>query len=170
MFLKSKFSKSLVSSAVVGAAMFAAQSASAQSTVNATLNVTATVATACALDASTYTLPFGTIIVGGANTDKFGTVDVIVACGSVTPYSLGAAGLIGSRSMTGTGSAAGSNLVYELYRDAAHTLPLGLLPANLITANSTGATHTIYGKIPQAGNASALAGPYADIVQLTLTF
>jgi spore coat protein U-like protein len=171
MFLKSKFSKSLVASAVVGAAMFSAQSASAQTTTSAPLTVTATVQTACALDAATYSLPFNNVIIGGGGADKLAQVDVTVACGSPASYSLGASGLVGSRAMTGSGTAAGGNLAYELYRDAARSLVLGAVSTNMFTATaSTGATYTIYGKVPQAGNATAPAGDYQDIVQLTLTF
>jgi spore coat protein U-like protein len=170
MFLKSKFSKSLVASAVVGASMFAAQSVSAQTTTSAPLTVTATVQTACALDAATYSLPFLNVIIGGGASDKLASVDVAVACGSATAYTLGASGLVGSRAMTGSGTATGGSLAYELYRDAARTLVLGTSATNMISVTSTGATHTIYGKVPQAGNATAPAGDYQDIVQLTLTF
>jgi spore coat protein U-like protein len=170
MFLKSKFSKTAFASAFAVAAMVSTQSANAQSTANANLNVTATVQTACTFDLASYNLPFGTIIIGAAGTDKTGQVDVTIACGSPQTYTLGASGTVGSRSMSGVGPAAGSFLSYELFRDAARAQALGNVTGSWISASGSGATHTIYGTIPQSGNGGAVAGNYQDVIQLTLTF
>jgi spore coat protein U-like protein len=170
MFFQSKFSKSAIAATVAGVAMFAAQSASAQSTATAPLTVTASVQSACSFDAGSYTLPFGTIVIGASGADKLGSVDVTIACGSSQPYSLGASGTVGSRAMAGVLAAAGSSLNYELYRDVARTLPLGNIATNRISAVGSGAVHTIYGTIPQAGNSAAVAGNYQEVVTLTLSF
>jgi spore coat protein U-like protein len=170
MFLKSKFSKAAFASAFAVAAMVSTQSASAQSTANANLNVTATVQTACTFDLASYALPFGTIVIGATGTDKTGQVDVTIACGSPQAYTLGASGTVGARSMAGTGTALGSFLSYELFRDAARTQALGNVSTNWISATGSGAAHTIYGTIPQSGNGAAPAGNYQDVIQLTLTF
>jgi spore coat protein U-like protein len=170
MFLKSKFSKTAISSAFAVAAMVSAQSANAQSTATANLAVSATVLTACSFDLASYALPFGNIVIGSAGTDKNGQVDVTVACGSPQAYTLGASGTVGARSMSGTGTAVGGSLNYELFRDAARTQALGNVSTNWISVTGSGATHTIYGTIPQTGNGAAPAGPYQDTIQLTLTF
>jgi spore coat protein U-like protein len=170
MFSQSKFSKSAFAAAVVGVAIFSAQSASAQSTATAPLTVTASVASACAFTLPSYTLPFGTIVIGATGADKTGSVDVTVACGSSQPYSLGASGIVGSRAMAGTGATVGSSLNYELFSDSAYASPLGNTVANRINVVGTGATHTIYGKVPQAGNSAAPAGNYQEVVTLTLSF
>jgi spore coat protein U-like protein len=169
MFLKSKFSKSAFASVVAGVAMFSAQSANAQSTT-ANLNVTATVQSACSFDATSYTLGFGTIVIGSAGANKTGSVDVTIACGSSQAYTLGASGSVGARSMAGTGTAIGSSLNYELFRDAGRTQALGNASTNWISATGLGSLHTIYGLIPQLGNETAVAGNYQDTITLTLTF
>jgi spore coat protein U-like protein len=176
MFLKSKFSKTALASAFAVAAMVSTQSANAQpSTSNATLNVTAAVQSACTFDASTYLLGFGTIVIGngGQVVDSF--VDVTIACGSAQPYTLGASGTLGNRSMAGSialgSTSAGALLNYELYKDNARSVPMGTNGANPISGTGTlGTPHRIYGRIPQVGNESAPAGNYADVISLTLTF
>jgi spore coat protein U-like protein len=170
MFLKSKFSKTAISSAFAVAAMVSAQSANAQSIANANLIVTATVLTACSFDLASYALPFGNITIGSTGSPQPGQVDVTVACGSSQAYTLGASGTVGARSMSGIGPIVGSSLNYELYRDAARSQPLGNVSTNWISVTGSGATHTIYGLIPQAGNNAAPAGSYTDTIQLTLTF
>jgi spore coat protein U-like protein len=170
MFLKSKFSKTAIASAFAVAAMVSAQSANAQSTT-APLLVSAQVVTACSFDVASYTLPFQTIVIGTGIQDKEATVDVSVTCGSAQAYSIGASGTVGARSMTGSGTAQGGFLNYELYRDSIRTLALGdAFNSNRITGSGTSGTHTIYGRIPQSTNTGALAGAYADTIQLTLYF
>jgi spore coat protein U-like protein len=170
MFLKSKFSKTAISSAFAVAAMVSAQSANAQSTTTANLAVTATVQTACSFDATSYTLPFGTIVIGSSGTDLDGQTTVTIACGSSQAYTLGASGTVGARSMAGTGTALGNFLSYELYRDSGRLQALGNVSTNWISTTGTGASHIIYGRIPQSGNGAAPAGNYQDTIQLTLTF
>jgi spore coat protein U-like protein len=173
MFLKSKFSKKALASVLAGVAMFATQSANAVDT-NATINVSANVQTACAFGTvttpvTTYTLNFGTFIVG-SGLDKSASVPVAIECAAATSYTLGADGIVGAREMAGPGV---SVLKYELYRDAAFTLALGNIASPGVISSggpSTGTTHTIYGLIPQAGNAGVTPGAYTDTVILTLRF
>jgi spore coat protein U-like protein len=173
MFFKSKFSKSALASVFAGVAMFSTSIANAVDTT-ATLNVSATVQTACAFGtvatpATVYTLSFGTFTVG-APTDGASSVPIAVQCAAATSYSIGADGTPGAREMAGPGTPV---LKYELYRDAAGTQVLGNIGGgDVITSGgaSTGATHTIYGVIPQIGNAGVTPGAYTDVVILTLRF
>jgi spore coat protein U-like protein len=173
MFLKSKFSKSALASVMASVAMLSTQSANAVDT-SATLNVSATVQTACAFGTvaspvNTYSLNFGTFTVGSGS-DKSASVPVAVECAAATSYTIGADGTPGSRSMAGPGVPV---LAYELYRDAAFTQALGNIGgAGVISSGgpSTGTTHTIYGLIPQSGNAGVTPGAYTDAVILTLRF
>jgi spore coat protein U-like protein len=173
MFLKSKFSKSALASVFAGVAMFSASIANAVDTT-ATLNVSATVQTACAFGTvaaptTVYTLNFNTFVVG-SGVDKTASVPVAVECAAATSYTLGADGIPGAREMAGPGVPV---LKYELYKDAAATQVLGNIGgAQVISSGgaSTGATHTIYGVIPQSGNAGVTPGAYTDVVILTLRF
>jgi spore coat protein U-like protein len=176
MFIKSKVSKSALAAVFAGVAMFSTQSANAVD-ANATLNVSATVQSACAFGtvaspATVYSLNFGTFTVGatGPGSDKSASVPVAVECAAATSYTIGADGTVGSRTMTGPGVPV---LKYELYSDAAFTTALGNIgTAGAISSGgaTTGATHTIYGLIPQAGNTGATPGAYTDVVILTLRF
>jgi spore coat protein U-like protein len=176
MFIKSKVSKSAFAAVFAGVAMFSTQSANAVD-ANATLNVSATVQSACAFGtiatpATVYSLNFGTFTVGatGPGSDKSASIPVAVECAAATSYTIGADGTVGSRAMTGPGV---PTLKYELYSDAALTTALGNIgTAGVISSGgaTTGATHTIYGLIPQAGNTGATPGAYTDVVILTLRF
>jgi spore coat protein U-like protein len=173
MFLKSKFSKKALASVLAGVAMFSTQSANAID-ATATLNVSATVQTACAFGTvsapvASYNLAFGVFSLG-SGVDKQASTSVVIECASATTYTLAADGTVGSRVMAGPGI---PTLKYELYRDLANTLPLGAtVGVNTIDSGgaSTGATHTIFGRIPQAGNTGVTPGAYTDVVTLTLSF
>jgi spore coat protein U-like protein len=173
MFLKSKFSKKALASVLAGVAMFSTQSANAVDTT-ATINVSANVQTACAFGTvttpvTTYTLNFGTFIVG-SGLDKSASLPVAVECAAATSYSIGADGIPGAREMAGPGTPV---LKYELYRDNTFTQVLGNIGgASVISSGgpSVGTTHTIYGLIPQTGNAGVTPGAYTDVVILTLRF
>jgi spore coat protein U-like protein len=173
MFLKSKFSKLALASAFAGVAMFSTQSANAID-ATATLNVSATVQTACAFGTvsapvASYNMAFGVFSLG-SGVDKTASTSVVVECASATTYTLAADGTVGSRVMAGPGI---PTLKYELYRDVGNTLALGAtVGVNTIDSAgaTTGGTHTIFGKIPQAGNTGVIPGSYTDVVTLTLTF
>jgi spore coat protein U-like protein len=173
MFIKSLLNKTLLAtSAAAFVAMIATPVANAGS-ATAQLLVSATVQSACAFGttvtpATSFPLAFGIFSIGGPVLDVTAPVDV--DCAAATPFQLSAGGTAGSRTMSnGTGGA----LVYDIYTDAARTVPMGsTVGTNQITDPGFAGVKTvnIYGRIPQAGNALAPLGTYTDVVVLTLTF
>jgi spore coat protein U-like protein len=173
MFIKSLLNKTLLAtSAAAFVAMMATPVANAGSS-NANLLVTATVQTACAFGtvlspATSFPLSFGIFSIGtGGDKDVAATVDV--ECAAITPFTLRAGGTPGSRTMSDGGT---GTLIYDIYTDAGRTIPMGNTVANQISSpGSSGITAvSIFGRIPQAGNALAPLGTYTDTVLLTLTF
>ncbi len=175
MFSMIKLSKSSIAAAAFGVvSIFAHQGVNAQT---ATLNVSATVQNACAFGslttpASNYSMAFGTFTIGGTSSNASVAVDV--ECASATPFTIAADGLVTGREMSNTSNPAGTKLKYNLFKDVAGTVALGSTGGDLLSSSGPvggGLTsNTIYGVIPQLGNALVPAGSYTDTVTLTLAF
>jgi spore coat protein U-like protein len=95
--------------------------------------------------------------------------NVAVTCDIPTPYTLAlspGSGTYALRSMSG----AGSSLNYNLFIDPTRLIVWGDgTPGTSVVAGATiGASHTIYGRIPQRQNVPV--GVYTDTVIVTLSF
>jgi spore coat protein U-like protein len=173
MFSKFVSSKSVLAAAIVGTVATFAAPAFSQTTVTSILNVSATVQTACAFGTVTspvasYDLIFGNFAIGGA--DKTANVAVAVDCASAVPFALTTDKANASRAMAGPGA---STLKYELYTNIGMTTEFSTTPALGFTGTGVvGApiAFTIYGKIPQAGNAGAQLGAHTATETLSLVF
>lgn len=154
-------------SAVVLAGASAAQAASTATT----FTVTTTVIDVCAVSASN--LGFGNYSpIGGSALD--GTSTISVTCTLGTAYNVrldqgaNGASVTDRLMLRDSGS---ETLPYYLYRDAGRTQNWGVTD-NTDTLSSTGTGvsqgHTVYGRIPAAGNVPA--GSYSDTVNVTVNY
>lgn len=155
-------------------------------TATGTLQVQATVQATCSVNTSSAgaigpaLLDFGTItnLTADVTADTTaGTVAngaVSTLCSTGTTWTLTADG---GQNVTGTqrqmSNTATGVLPYNLYRDAARSLSIGINDAAnpVATGTGTGSAETtpVYGVIP-AGTAMPPAGSYNDIVTLTVTY
>ena len=146
---------------LVGLAALSAP-ASAQSTD--TLTVLASVGGECTVTGAT--LDFGSY----SGTQKDVEVPISFSCNAPTNISIsmdgGTTGDPNGRQMFNEGNT--SQILYELYRDAARTQIWGVFPTDSQDfALATSDTPTVFGRIP-AGQ-SPLPGNYSDSVLITLT-
>lgn len=125
-------------------------------------------APACSVVASA--MAFGAIDpLAGFSTDS--SSSITVSCPALTPYSLsistGQSGQLQRRM-----AAASAQLDYQLYADASRVSVWGDGAGGSITvsgsADSTGTTHTVYGRVPS--QPQALAGNYVDSLIVTVSF
>jgi spore coat protein U-like protein len=146
----------------------AAQAANKQTS----FNVTANVASNCVVSATD--LAFGAYI---AAADVTGSSSVKVRCTKNTGYTV--------KLGTGLGSFAQRTMLkgtdvlnYNLYTTNGYASVWGDGTATTATLGGTGAglsaasefTHTVYGKLPNAGNEDAPVGNYADSIQVTVEY
>lgn len=126
------------------------------------------VATSCGVSASP--LSFGTVSSIGGNT---ATSNLSVTCTLDGAYSIAldggeVSGDVDARRMRlNTGP---STIDYQLYRDAAHTLPWGNLPGTTAGGTGSGLPQSIpvFGLIPP--QAPGPPGTYQDVITVTVTF
>lgn len=157
--------------AFAGALVLMAGAGAAQAATDSdTMNVTANVISTCNVDADD--LLFGDYD-PVSNTPLDGATTIDVTCTNGTTYTvaidegLGSGASVGSRRMTN-----GANvLVYSLYRNGGRTNVWGETPGvDTVAGTGTGLTQTldVYGRVPI--NQTAPAGPYADVVTVTVTY
>ena len=153
--------------AILLASFFATGRAQA-ATSTSTIAVSATVPALCSVTASA--LAFGSYT--ASVTDA--TASVSVTCTNGTTYTIaldagtGAGATTSARLMSGP---AGATLAYNLYRDAARSLPWGNTIGTDVqsgTGNGTAQALTVYGRIPAAQYPTA--GTYTDTVTVTVTY
>jgi spore coat protein U-like protein len=142
----------------------AAASASAQ-TATDQFTVRAEVQASCALDATD--LNFG---VYNSNSNKDADTPLVITCTpgvqAAISLSAGSSGNPNERAMR-----SGNNtLPYQLYTDAARTIPINhtSIIFQLYNYEPSPKTFTIYGRVP-SGNTRA-AGIYEDVILVTATF
>lgn len=129
--------------------------------------VTATVASQCAVSAST--LDFGTVGVLLANTD--GTSSLSVQCANGVAYQVGLDNGQHASGSTRRMQGPGGLVTYELYRNTARTQRWGTtLNSDTVSGNGTGGnqTLTVYGRVPTQTTPSA--GTYNDTITVTVTY
>ena len=153
------------------ALLLAVAAPAAASSVGATMPVTALTITACAVVATP--LAFGTLNqLGGASNDSQTTL--VVTCTPGTTYDVGLDnGAHASGNVRHMNPVIGSSTIpYALYSNAARTTAWGNT-VGTDTLNATAAilptTLTVYGRVP-AGTPPVVAGAYADLVTVTVTF
>jgi spore coat protein U-like protein len=170
-------SSRILSAATAGVLLAAAGGAQALTASN-TFNVTANVAANCQVSGTD--LAFGAFT-GAANVDSTSTITV--NCSNGAPYSLAldvgtGGGSFAARQLAKTsGPPAPGVLVYNLYRDTARTEIWGDgVAASTFTVGGTGTgvgnalPHTVYGRLPSAGNSNPVVGGYSSIVTVTITY
>lgn len=133
---------------------------------------TATVASDCNISATP--LDFGSIGLLSGNHDATSTLSV--QCTLNAPYKVslnagtGSGASVSARRMTLSGGAPTVN--YQLFSDAARTIPWGDGTGGTSTVGRTGTgtaqTITVYGRVPQ--QPTPRAGAYADTVTATITY
>ena len=137
----------------------------------APMNVTATVDQFCELGTLTD-VAFGNLTPGGGDAAATGTIEWRCSNGTNADIAIDD-GLNGDRSMTGGAISGTARLTYELYKEVAHTNRWG--DSGLALTNVTGngltafTTETVFGNIVAADYVDAEQGPYADIVDVTIT-
>lgn len=168
--LRSHRRTATVSLGLLCAAAFAAPASAG--TVSADLSVSATVNANCTI--STSALNFGSFnaLTGTAVT---GTGGISVTCTNGTTWTAGADAGDGTGATYATRKlTSGANtLNYTIYTDAARTTVWGDGTGGTGTLGSTGTgasqAFTVYGRIT-AGQTTAPAGAYADLVSVTVTY
>jgi len=139
-------------------------------TATSQLQVTLTLQAECKLTSATD-LAFGTS--GVILSSISATSAINVQCTNTTPYNIGlSVGAGVGATVTARKMTSGSNtVIYELYRDAAHTQVWGdTVSTNTVAGTGNGAaqSYTVYGRI--SAQTMPAAGNYADTVQITVTY
>ena len=136
----------------------------------APMNVTATVDQFCELGTLTD-VAFGNLTPGGGDAPATGTIQWRCSDGTDAAIAIDD-GLNGDRSMTG-GISGTATLTYELYKEAAYTNRWGNsgLARTNVAGNGLSAfsTETVFGNIVAADYVDAEQGPYADVIDVTIT-
>lgn len=160
----------LVAASVCGGILASCVQPAAAATATGTLTITVTVISACVVSNGTVAFPNYSPI-DSVNVDQTGTFTV--TCTKGTPGTLGLG--LGANTSGGArrmANGTGEFLVYELYKEAAHTNVWGnSAPAWVTLANAPSnlpQTQTVYGRIAPGQN--VLAGSYSDTVTITLTY
>jgi len=166
-------SRKLVSFVSTGVLLALAGSAQA-ATRTTNFNVTASVAGNCQVTATD--LAFGAF---DGEIDLANTSTVSVRCTDGTPYSVALDVGTGGGSFAGRALAnGGDTVVYNLYRNAAHTEVWGDGTSSTFIVSDVGngmgipnaIDHTVYGELLAAGNENAPVGSYASSIQVTVTY
>lgn len=131
----------------------------------ASFTVSASIAANCVLE--TADLDFGTAGIIGEDIDA--DTDIGITCTPGTGYDItidgGQSGDPDHRQMV----SGGDTIDYDLYSDAGRHVPWGTSPASTVSGSGSGQQQTlgVYGRIPPQ---QAVAGHYADIVVVTITY
>jgi len=99
-----------------------------------------------------------------------GAGSVSVSCDEDAAYSIAISSGNGSHASRWMASGA-HQLAYNLYREASHSTSLGeteRAARAVVTGSGTGATHTVYGRIPSRQNVHA--GSYSDHIVIVVTY
>jgi spore coat protein U-like protein len=155
---------------LLGASLLATLPAS--STVLTTnFNVKITITNECKI-LTASDLIFGSHGIIDTNLDQTSTIGVQCTTGQTYVVGLGlgngAGTTVGSRKMTGPGAAV---VNYTLYQDGGHAQLWGVTPGTDTqagTGNGSVQNLIVYGRVPI--QPTPVAGDYADIVQVTLTY
>lgn len=145
--------------------------ASAAHAVSDTFDVKITITNECNISTAPSDIDFGSNS-SQAAADLTATGTFQVTCTPSAPYTMGLNGGdtadVAAREMTnGT-----QTIAYQLYQDAGHVTPWGLVgPARLGgTGTGSAVSHTIYGLVTSGANLNVPAGAYEDTVTLDVTF
>ena len=117
---------------------------------------------------STIGVNFGSYdVFSNANSDGAGSVSV--GCDAAAAYSIAISSGNGSYASRWMASGA-HQLVYNLYRDASRSTIWGdgTGGSAVVSGSGTGATHTVYGRIPSRQN--VYAGSYSDSIVVIVTY
>jgi spore coat protein U domain-containing protein, fimbrial subunit CupE1/2/3/6 len=104
-----------------------------------------------------------------SNVDSDGAGSVSVSCDAAASYSIAISS--GSGSYASRWMANGAHqLAYNLYREASRSTVWGdgTGGSAVVNGSGTGATHTVYGRIPSRQN--AYAGSYSDNIVVIVTY
>lgn len=175
---------SILMKAIIGTTLLYS-GASLAATVNGTLGVTAVVGAGCQVNSGTVdsgninfgNLNFGSInTIGGANIDAqttgSGNGSITMECSDGTPFSItlddGLNPTGGTRAMVNTSDPT-SLLAYELYQNAARTVPWSISTPLTATASGAPTTFEVYGRIP-GGQTGITPDSYSDTVQVVISW
>ncbi len=158
-------------------ALLLASGHASAATVSADFDVTFEVQTVCTLAAAALVFPAAN---GAITADVNAQTSLTVNCSNGVQYTIalsgGGSNDVTNRQLTGQARAAGTDIGYTLYRDAARTLNWGeTTGTDTLAGNGIGADQgvTIYGSIPAApfgvGNTPP-AGTYQDTITATITY
>lgn len=149
--------------------MLAAPLGASAGSTTGTMNASVDVATSCRLFSDW--LSFGTIKGWSGIVDATATLRLV--CAPNIAYTVAIDNGLnfsgGTRRMS-NGTPAQTFIAYQLYRDAARTLPWGPAAPNLVTGTTPAdglVSLTVYGRIPDS---KVLARPYIDTVTITVNF
>lgn len=137
----------------------------------APMNVTATVDQLCELG-TLGDVAFGNLTPGGGDVTANGSIEWRCSNGTSAEIAIDD-GLLGTRDMEGGAVTGTATLSYELYKEASTTNVWGDSGAAVVNVTGAGlaafTTATVYGEVLGADYLSAEQGPYADIVDVTIT-
>lgn len=137
----------------------------------APMNVTATVAPYCELG-TLSDVAFGTLFPGGPDAAGNGAIEWRCTIGTDAEIAIDD-GALSTRNMVGGVVTGTAQLPYELFKEAGWTNVWGDTGTDVVSVTGAGlaafSSEVVYGRVLGADYLNAERGPYADIVDVTIT-